>query len=84
MPRPTGAFRRILQRPSDGPRPCERPAEDCSRGPSDRLWIRALIPHTALSLNLALQIFFVQRHGVSIGDPHVPRGGRGEKGLERR
>ena len=27
---------------------------DCTRGPSGRLWIRALTTHTALSLNLAL------------------------------
>jgi hypothetical protein len=31
------------------------PESSCLRGPSGRLWIRALIPHSALSLNLALQ-----------------------------
>jgi hypothetical protein len=32
------------------------PESSCLRGPSGRLWIRALIPHSALSLNLALRV----------------------------
>jgi hypothetical protein len=49
-----GSRGRLQVRPSDGPRSGERSGSHRPRGPSGHLWIRALTPHSALSLNLAV------------------------------